>query len=62
MRVKKRDGRLESVDVMKIVRAVERSCDGLDRVDGRQGRGARERDAAALGGVVQDCDAARCLR
>ena len=33
MRVKKRDGRLEPVDVMKIVRAVERSCDELDRVD-----------------------------
>jgi ribonucleoside-diphosphate reductase alpha chain len=33
MRVKKRDGRLEPVDVMKIVRAVERCCGGLERVD-----------------------------
>src|SRR5262245_16858571 len=33
MRVKKRDGRLEPVDVMKIVRAVERCCSGLERVD-----------------------------
>ncbi len=33
MGVKKRDGRLESVDVMKIVRAVERSCAGLEGVD-----------------------------
>jgi ribonucleoside-diphosphate reductase alpha chain len=33
MRVKKRDGRLEPVDVQKFVRAVERCCDGLDRVD-----------------------------
>ncbi len=33
MRVKKRDGRLEPVDVQKIVRAVERCCHGLDRVD-----------------------------
>src|SRR5688572_18174945 len=33
MRVKKRDGRLEPVDVLKIVRAVERCCEGLDQVD-----------------------------
>src|SRR5262245_10200441 len=33
MRVKKRDGRLEPVDVGKIVRAVERCCPGLDKVD-----------------------------
>jgi len=33
MRVKKRDGRLEPVDVQKIVRAVERCCPGLERVD-----------------------------
>jgi len=33
MRVKKRDGRLEPVDVQKIVRAVERCCGGLDAVD-----------------------------
>jgi len=33
MRVKKRDGRLEPVDVMKIVKAVERCCAGLDQVD-----------------------------
>src|SRR5262245_7865358 len=33
MQVKKRDGRLEPVDVMKIVRAVERCCGGLERVD-----------------------------
>ncbi|HEX6885605.1 MAG TPA: ribonucleoside-diphosphate reductase subunit alpha, partial [Planctomycetota bacterium] len=33
MRVKKRDGRLEPVDVMKIVKAVERCCTGLDQVD-----------------------------
>jgi ribonucleoside-diphosphate reductase alpha chain len=33
MRVKKRDGRLEPVDVAKIVRAVERCCDGLTQVD-----------------------------
>src|SRR5262245_49917084 len=33
MQVKKRDGRLEPVDVMKIVRAVERCCPGLERVD-----------------------------
>ncbi len=33
MQVKKRDGRLEPVDVNKIVRAVERCCPGLERVD-----------------------------
>jgi ribonucleoside-diphosphate reductase alpha chain len=33
MRVKKRDGRLEPVDVQKIVRAVERCCPELERVD-----------------------------
>jgi ribonucleoside-diphosphate reductase alpha chain len=33
MRVKKRDGRLEPVDVNKIVRAVERCCTGLGKVD-----------------------------
>ncbi len=33
MQVKKRDGRLETVDVNKIVRAVERCCGGLERVD-----------------------------
>jgi len=33
MQVKKRDGRLEPVDVGKIVRAVERCCEGLERVD-----------------------------
>ncbi len=33
MQVKKRDGRLEPVDVQKIVRAVERCCPGLDKVD-----------------------------
>ncbi|MAB78769.1 MAG: ribonucleoside-diphosphate reductase subunit alpha [Planctomycetes bacterium] len=33
MQVEKRGGRLESVDVTKIVRAVERSCGELDRVD-----------------------------
>jgi ribonucleoside-diphosphate reductase alpha chain len=33
MQVMKRDGRLEPVDVMKIVRAVERCCPGLERVD-----------------------------
>jgi ribonucleoside-diphosphate reductase alpha chain len=33
MRVKKRDGRLEPVDVQKIVRAVERCCEGLEQVD-----------------------------
>jgi len=33
MRVKKRDGRLEPVDVNKIVRAVERCCEGLALVD-----------------------------
>jgi ribonucleoside-diphosphate reductase alpha chain len=33
MRVKKRDGRLEPVDVGKIVKAVERCCPGLDKVD-----------------------------
>jgi len=33
MQVKKRDGHLEPVDVNKIVAAVERSCDDLDRVD-----------------------------
>jgi ribonucleoside-diphosphate reductase alpha chain len=33
MHVKKRDGRLEPVDVNKIVRAVERCCVGLERVD-----------------------------
>ncbi|MSR62613.1 MAG: ribonucleoside-diphosphate reductase subunit alpha [Planctomycetes bacterium] len=33
MRVKKRDGRLEPVDVGKIVKAVERCCVGLDKVD-----------------------------
>ncbi|MEQ1893001.1 MAG: ribonucleoside-diphosphate reductase subunit alpha [Planctomycetota bacterium] len=33
MRVKKRDGRLEPVDVNKIVRAVERCCAGLTKVD-----------------------------
>ena len=33
MRVKKRDGRFEPVDVNKIVRAVERSCEGLQNVD-----------------------------
>ena len=33
MRVKKRDGRLEPVDVQKIVKAVERCCPGLERVD-----------------------------
>jgi ribonucleoside-diphosphate reductase alpha chain len=33
MRVKKRDGRLEPVDVGKIVKAVERCCPGLELVD-----------------------------
>ncbi len=33
MRVKKRDERLEPVDVQKIVKAVERCCAGLERVD-----------------------------
>ena len=33
MQVKKRDGDLEPVDVNKIVRAVTRSCTGLDEVD-----------------------------
>ena len=33
MRVKKRDGRLEPVDVQKIVKAVERCCPGLEGVD-----------------------------
>lgn len=33
MRVEKRDGRLESVDLNKILRAVERCCHGLDAVD-----------------------------
>src|SRR6185437_2330735 len=33
MRVRKRDGSLEPVDVNKIVRAVERCCDGLSGVD-----------------------------
>ena len=33
MQVKKRDGHLEPVDVNKIVRAIERCCDGLTNVD-----------------------------
>ena len=33
MQVRKRDGSLEPVDVNKIVRAVSRSCDGLEGVD-----------------------------
>ena len=33
MRVRKRDGSLEPVDVNKIVRAVARCCEGLDGVD-----------------------------
>ena len=33
MRVRKRNGDTEPVDVMKIVRAVERWCAGLDDVD-----------------------------
>ena len=33
MRVKKRSGRTEPVDVTKIVRAVDRQCDGLPNVD-----------------------------
>ena len=33
MQVRKRDGTLEAVDVNKIVRAVARSCVGLDGVD-----------------------------
>jgi ribonucleoside-diphosphate reductase alpha chain len=33
MQVRKRNGDREPVDVMKIVRAVERWCDGLDEVD-----------------------------
>lgn len=33
MRVRKRDGSFEPVDVNKIVRAVSRSCQGLDQVD-----------------------------
>jgi ribonucleoside-diphosphate reductase alpha chain len=33
MRIRKRDGSLEAVDVLKIVRAVQRSCGGLDGVD-----------------------------
>jgi len=33
MQVRKRDGRLERVDVNKIVKAVERNCTGLDLVD-----------------------------
>lgn len=33
MRVRKRDGTLESVDVNKIVRAVARCCEGLSGVD-----------------------------
>lgn len=33
MHVRKRNGETEVVDVMKIVRAVERWCDGLDEVD-----------------------------
>ena len=33
MRVRKRNGTLETADVMKIVRAVERSADGLGEVD-----------------------------
>ncbi len=33
MRVRKRNGNLETADVMKIVRAVERSADGLGEVD-----------------------------
>ena len=33
MQVKKRDGHLEPVDIIKIVRAVERCCEGLDNVD-----------------------------
>ena len=33
MRVRKRDGTLEPVDVNKIVRAVGRAARGLDRVD-----------------------------
>lgn len=33
MRVRKRDGRLEPVDVNKIVKAVQRSADGLPHVD-----------------------------
>jgi ribonucleoside-diphosphate reductase alpha chain len=33
MRVQKRNGELESVDVNKIVRAVERTCRGFDAVD-----------------------------
>ncbi len=33
MRVRKRDGSLEAVDVNKIVRAVSRCCAGLDGVD-----------------------------
>lgn len=33
MRVRKRDGSLEPVDVNKVVRAVSRCCDGLEGVD-----------------------------
>ncbi len=33
MQVRKRNGQLEAVDVNKIVRAVERSCSALERVD-----------------------------
>ncbi|MFT5285710.1 MAG: ribonucleoside-diphosphate reductase alpha chain [Planctomycetota bacterium] len=33
MQVRKRDGRVERVDVNKIVRAIERNCSSLDRVD-----------------------------
>jgi ribonucleoside-diphosphate reductase alpha chain len=33
MGVRKRDGHIEPVDVNKIVRAVERCCEGLDQVD-----------------------------
>jgi ribonucleoside-diphosphate reductase alpha chain len=33
MRVKKRNGSFESVDLNKIVKAIDRCCDGLDCVD-----------------------------
>jgi hypothetical protein len=33
MQVRKRNGSLEPADVNKIVRAVERSCGGLEHVD-----------------------------
>ena len=33
MAITKRDGRREPVDVGKIVRAVQRCCDGLDDID-----------------------------